>query len=277
MSLPEGRRRGPGRAGLLALGERLSERDRAVLDAVSTHRFLTTRHIEQLLFHDHASALAGARACRRTLARLEGWSLLQRLQRRVGGLRAGSAASIWAVSTVGQRLRSLHAGEGAIVRVREPSERFARHCLAIADLHVSLVLAERAGQLEVLETALEPDCWRSYLAFSGIREVLKPDLFAVTISPSDPDFEHHWFVERDLGHEHLPTVLAKCRQYQQYQRTGQEQQARGIFPLVVWVMSNELRVSRLQDNLTAARGLDAVLFRVTTPESFMTLVTGGTV
>lgn len=167
------------------------------------------------------------------------------------------------------------------MRVREPSERFARHCLAIADLHVSLVAAERAGQLELLEllelleTALETDCWRSYLAFSGTHEVLKPDLFVVTTSPADPGFEHHWFAERDLGHEHLPTILAKCRQYQHYRRTGEEQQARGVFPLVVWVMSSELRVSKLQEGLTTTRGLDTTLFRVTTPNGFMTLVTGG--
>lgn len=105
--------------------------------------------------------------------------------------------------------------------------------------------------------------------------MLKPDLFVVTGSPTDPDFEQHWFVERDLGHEHLPTVLAKCRQYEQYRRTGEEQQARGVFPLVVWVMSSELRVGKLQEAITAARELDAALFRVTTPDGFVALVTGG--
>jgi hypothetical protein len=42
----------------------------AVLASVAAHRFLTTRHVERLHFADHSSALAGARACRRVLARL---------------------------------------------------------------------------------------------------------------------------------------------------------------------------------------------------------------
>jgi hypothetical protein len=279
-SRPERRRRGPGARGLSELSRLVSDRDVSVLELVTTHRFLTTRHIEHFLFHDHASSLAGARACRRVLARLERWGLLQRPLRRIGGLSAGSASSVWLASSRGLRLLSVRAGLGAVGRVREPGERFVQHYLAIADTRLDLVAAERAEQLELLTVQIEPECWRPYSGLGGSRGVLKPDLFAITApmgqDGAQADYVDHWFIEVDRGTESLPTLLRQCRLYETYRRTGSEQQARGVFPLVVWVVPDVVRAAKLHAALQAAHGLDKDLFRITTADGLVALVTGGT-
>src|SRR5919198_5119791 len=132
-----------GRRGLAQLRERMSERDLDVLRSVAEHRFLTTRQIEALHFADHSSELAGARVCRRVLARLTEERLLARLQRRVGGVRAGSASFVYALGPVGGRLIDRQRR-----RVIEPSTTFLAHTLVVAQTHVELVQAARQGRLE---------------------------------------------------------------------------------------------------------------------------------
>jgi hypothetical protein len=271
MSRPE-RRRGPGAAGLTELAGLLSERDQAVLEAIAEHRFFTTKQVEQLLFHNHSTPDSGARSCRRVLIRLERFGLLERPIRRVGGLQAGSAASVWMLSSAGQRLRNLQAGRGAGGRVREPGERFIQHYLAIGDARLALVAAARTGRLELLTVQIEPKCWRSYTGLGGQREVLKPDLFAVTASG---EFEDHWFIEIDRATESLPTVLKQCQQYQAYRRSGIEQQATGVFPRVLWVVPDNNRAIQLRAALTSARTFDRELFQVTTADELIDHITGG--
>jgi len=256
------------------LARRLSDRDWAVLDLVGSHRFLTTRQLHAFTFghHHHITAESAARVCRRVLLRLEGWGLLQRPVRRIGGLEAGSAASIWMLTTAGQRLRNLRAGLGAVGRVREPGEGFVRHYLAIADTHLALRAAQRAQQLELLNVEIEPAAWRNYTGPNGDPMVLKPDLYAVTATS---EFEDHWFIEVDRGTESIPTLLRQCRQYEAYRRTGVEQADRGLFPLVLWVVPDEPRAAKLRQALTLARELDSALFRITTPERLIAEITGG--
>lgn len=271
MSRPE-RRRGRGAAGLTELAGLLSERDQAVLQAIAEHRFFTTRQVERLLFSNHSTPDSGARCCRRVLSRLERWGLVERPIRRVGGLQAGSASSIWMLSSAGQRLRNLQAGRGAVGRVREPGERFIQHYLAIGDAHLALVTAARAGRLELLRVQIEPACWRSYSSLSGSREILKPDLFAVTGSG---EFEDHWFVEIDRATESLPVLLRQCQQYETYRRSGSEQAASSVFPRVIWVVPDDVRAAQLRAATTGARSLTDGLFIVTTPAAFIQVITGG--
>src|SRR5438105_7465196 len=133
-----------GRRGLAQLRERLSERDLDVIRSVADHRFLTARQVEALHFAGHATQLAGARVCRRVLARLTDERLLARLQRRVGGVRAGSASFVYALGPVGGRLI-----EGQRRRLIEPSTTFLTHTLAVAQAHVEIAEAARQGQLEL--------------------------------------------------------------------------------------------------------------------------------
>ena len=82
------------RRGVEMLANRLSARDRAIIGQVAKLRLMSARQIESLHFTDadHESHLAAARACRRVLERMVQHRLLTRLDRRVGGLRAGSAS-----------------------------------------------------------------------------------------------------------------------------------------------------------------------------------------
>lgn len=263
----------PGRTGrrqLERLSEQLSERDWQVLRAVEAHRFLSTRHVERLHFHDHASALSGARTARRVLRRLAELGLLRHLDRRIGGIRAGSAGYVWQLSPPGHRLPSGGNHEQAY-RSREPSRRLLDHYLAIAECHLALVEADRQGEFTLVRVQLEPDSWRRYLGTGGEPRLLRPDLYVVTASG---DYEDHWFVEVDLGSEHPPTVVRQCRGYLAYRRSGHEQAELGLFPRVVWQVSDQARAERLQVAFTAAR-LERSLFRITKPERLVATLAGG--
>ncbi|MFL6164300.1 MAG: replication-relaxation family protein [Jatrophihabitantaceae bacterium] len=266
----------PERSRLLGLDElvrRLSARDWAVLDLVGSHRFLTTHQLHAFAFaHLHTTRESAARICRRVLLRLEGWGLLQRPIRRIGGLQAGSASSIWMLTTTGVRLRNLRAGLGAVGRIREPGEGFIRHYLAIADTHLALLEAARAKRLELLQVEIEPAAWRNYSDPTGSPAVLKPDLYAVTAAG---EFEDHWFIEVDRATESIPTLIKQCRQYEAYRRIGAEQADSGLFPLVLWVVPDEPRAAKLRQALGSARELDPQLFRVTTPDQIIAALTGG--
>lgn len=256
-----------GRRGLAQLRERLSARDLEVIHSVADHRFLTTRQIEALHFADHCTELAGARVCRRVLARLTDERLLARLERRVGGVRAGSASFVYALGPLGGRLI-----DGQRRRLIEPSTTFLTHMLAVAQAHVELVQAARRSELELLSVDIEPACWRRYIGSGGAREALRPDLYVVTGSG---DFEDCWFIEIDLGTESPLALRRKCRAYEAYWRSGREQATHRAFPLVVWATPDERRARQLARVIDGTRGLKRELFRVTTASGMVELLAGG--
>lgn len=254
------------RRGLEQLQAGLSERDLSVTRSVHEHRFLTARQIEELHFDDHATAEAAARICRRVLARLTRERVLARLQRRVGGVRAGSASYVYVLGSVGRRI----VADGR--RFTEPSALFLDHTLAVADAHIKLVRAHRSSELDLVEVEVEPTCWRRYTGPGGAAEFVRPDLYAVT---RHGDFEDCWFLEIDRSTESPAAIGRKCRAYQSYWRTGREQERHGTFPLVVWVTPDKVRAQRIEKVISGARNLERELFRVTTADRFVQLVAGG--
>ena len=171
-----------------------SSRDRelAVVASLSRYRYMSARQIEELHFFDHATPLTGARTCRRILERLTRVSVLWRLDRRIGGVRAGSASYVYALAPLGQRVLL---GDETERRVRrhEPSAEFLDHALSVAELVVELhQLNRQKGNMDLLDVAPEPDCWRKFGAgLEGVR-TLKPDLSVVL---QVGDYEYRWFVE----------------------------------------------------------------------------------
>ncbi|MDQ1742947.1 MAG: hypothetical protein QOE23_1286, partial [Pseudonocardiales bacterium] len=101
------------------------------------------------------------------LRRLDDCGLAVRLTRRVGGYGAGSATSVWHLAPAGVRALSFLSGDGITTRVREPSVRFVEHALAIAEVHVRLIEAGRAGRFELTSVQIEQESWRSYQALAG--------------------------------------------------------------------------------------------------------------
>ena len=243
--------------GLLALRERLSGRDLLLLDYVGQLRLLHARQIQSLLFPDeqHASRATAARCCRRVLERLTRERLLVRLERRVGGVRAGSASFIYALSPVGHRVTE---NSGSRRRLREPSLRFVDHTLAVADLLVEVTAVGRTGGWELLQWQSEPSSWREVVTLGGTL-VLRPDLFLVL---AVGEYELRWFIEVDRATEHLPAITRKCRLYNSHYHSGREQQRRGVFPRVLWITPTERRTTWLREAIAADRRLAAGLFVV---------------
>lgn len=264
-------------AALDAITHRLSDRDRSILRSVDDHQFLTVSHIESLYFQAIAPD-ARSRITRRVLARLRGMRVLDTLDRRIGGVRAGSQGLIYHVGVAGDRILPRSVRRRARLRY-EPSVRFLDHRLAAADAHVALIAAHRGRLLELTESAVEPATWRTYTGIGAARRTLKPDLFAETADASD--LVRAWFVEIDLGTEHLPTLLTKCREYERYRQTGIEQDRHGAFPLVVWSMTHpdpataERRRDALIEAITKDRQLTSALFRIVAPEQLLPLVQRG--
>lgn len=245
----------------------LTERDVRILEDLEQHRLLTTRQIQRLHlpakpFGSHATVSAGTRGTTRILLRLEKLKAVARLERRIGGQEHGSALTIWQLGASGERhLRQLR-GITDRTQYLEPGRAFAAHTLAVADVAVTLREHATAGRFELLDLEPEPRCWRIFTTATG-KLALKPDLFVVT---ADPTTETHSFVEVDLGTEHLPAILRKCRTYERYYRTGIEQDQRGLFPAVVWLVPTSKRAQALQDGIRGARDLDAGLFWVATTD-----------
>lgn len=247
-----------GRAIVAQASQQLSERELAVLENVERFRYLSARQIEDLLFFDHASPLTGARTCRRVLRRLTKATALWRLDRRIGGVRAGSSSFVYGLAPLGYRV--LHRDEGARVRRREPSLEFLDHTLAIAQIAVDLHCRARTDESEVLDIQTEPACWRkSTVGLEGV-QVLKPDLYVALRSG---EFDYHWFVEVDCSTHSAAAVVRKCWLYQRYWATGIEQDRSGLFPQMLLVAPTQRRAGLLQRDILAARGLNSELFVVT--------------
>lgn len=215
----------------------LSTRDLDVVRRVAEHRYLTSRQIAAFVFTDHISSDSAARTTRRVLARLERLGLLRRVERRIGGVRAGSSATVWQITSAGARLlRSGNQGSGH--RTHEPSLRFLGHCLAVADTHLAILRARGndGTGIQAITVQTEPACHRRFAGLGGERRWLQSDLAARLTSD---DFVDAWFIEVDCGSESLPTILRKCEVYEAYRRTGVEQTEHGVFPLVLWVFDGQ--------------------------------------
>lgn len=226
----------------------LSTRDLNVLTRIAQHRYLTSTQVQRFVFTGYASDASATRSSRYALAKLERLGLLRRLDRRVGGVRAGSAATIWQLTPGGIRL--LH-DQNRGYRTHEPSQRFLNHCLAIADTHLSLndlrttlddphhTDANGIGiGFQQVAVAVEPASWRRYTGTGGEPRWLQPDL-AATLTGTDAEggYTDHWFIEVDCGTESIPTLLRKCDQYTAYHASGVEQDQLGTFPAVLWIFT----------------------------------------
>lgn len=264
------------------LHDQLTDRDRDVLASLERFRLLDTRQLQRLHFaHVHASELAAARACNRALRRLNQLGLIAALERRIGGVRRGSASYVWQLAPLGDRyLREVHRRRGRH-RYLEPGAQFVNHTLAVNNLAVALLEADRdLAKFTVEQLGTEPGNWRRYLGPSGETRWLKPDLHVVTTidSPTteqaDEAYEEHAFVEVDLGTEHLPRIQAKCRAYADYAATGAYQARHDLFPAVIWVSPDKARRTALRAAVAATPRLPPGVCRVASPDAYLAAATG---
>ena len=253
-------------AELRDLGLRLSGRDRAILWQVGQLRLMSGRQIEAVHFpfDAHATAATAARHCRRVLERLVRGRLLVRLERRVGGVRAGSQTFIYGLGPIGHRL--LHE-DGTRLRSYEPGLAFVDHQLAVSQLVVDLILASRSGQLELLGVQGEPVCWRNVPSVG--RAVLRPDVFLFI---GVGELEYRWFIEIDRATHHAPSLLRKARLYESYYQSGVEQAKHTVFPRVIWITPNEVRAEAVERVLSASEFTPGLMMSVATETALRTLI-----
>jgi len=246
-----------------ALSERVTDRGLRILDDLEQFRLLTTRHVQRLHFPvgngGHASFGAATKAAMRALGGMEKLGVIARLEQRIGGVRGGSQAIIWQLTPTGSRIQQERRGAHGKHTYGQPSTFFTQHTLAVSEVGVIVRELERAGRFAVLDLEGEPGCWRIFTGPGGVPVTLKPDLTVVTAAG---EFEDHTYVEVDRASEHVPKVLDKCRLYAMYAATGSEQRARGVFPLVLWLVPSASRASKLRAAIDKSLPDSASLFRV---------------
>lgn len=244
-----------------------------LLALVAAHRFATTTQLARLTALEYASSASALRQTQRHLASLAQQRLLTSLERRIGGWQGGSAVTIWAATTRGQRLV---APEGEEVprrqRPRDVSTTFLDHLLAITEVRTSIEEAVRQEADTEAAVALEPECWRTALSPSGQVQVLRPDL-AVTIT--SPAYEDRYLVEVDRATENPGRVIATCWRYQEHQAASAQASDGDVFPLVVWLVPGDRRRHRLERAIAHSAGLLCELFRVIRLDQLPTLIHGG--
>lgn len=231
-------------ARVASLAERLSPVEQRVIETLDRLRLATAQQLQRLHFHGEGNARTVARRCRRTLAGLVALRILARLDRRIGGARAGSAGYVYALDVAGQRLASA-CGPAGGVRIRRPwtpGHSFVGHTLAVAELYVRLREAEYRNSIELLAFDAEPLCWRWFTGIAGAGVTLKPDAF---IRVGVGEYERFYFVEVDRATQSGPTIARKLAVYRRYFQTGREQHRFGLFPKVLLLVPSDARKAAL--------------------------------
>lgn len=254
---------------LEAIAGQLTDRDRQALETVSRFGVMSGAQLQALLWAE-VSPSARGRVARRGLTRLVRLDVLQPLARRVGGERAGSTSTTFAVGRAGQYLLK---SERRVRAAYTPGARYLAHRLAVAQLYVELEAGSHTGakEVELLSFEPEPESWRPYMVGFGARQVLKPDAF---LKLAIGDYELSWFIEVDMATEALTTVKAKALRYHEYFRTGTEQAARGVFPRVAWVVPDSGRAEAVRETLEQLPTAAHRLFAVATTAEVLALLTG---
>lgn len=222
---------------LLGLADELSARDRAVLEALHVVRVLSGRQLERLAFAEVTGSARG-RIRRRVVGRLVGLGLVVTLQRRVGGVRAGSAGLVYALSGGGQRLIDLESGRGQRRRPpHTPGALFLAHALAVSEVFVALHEASRTVPgLLLVRFAVEHEArWEGYSP--GVAQVLRPDALVVLEHGGIQDI---WWLEVDRGTESLSRLAGMLRRYLDFAESG-EAGPGGVVPRVLVSVPDERR------------------------------------
>jgi len=213
-----------------AIATALGPRERVLLADVAR---LGVASADQLRRLHYDATEAGRRLARIDLAGLCETQVLARLERTVGGVRAGSKGHCYTVGVAGQRIVWPDRR-----RYREPwtpNPAYLRHALGVSELYVQL-RTKMADRLLTYDT--EPACWRSYSGPGGAPATLKPDAFTVLDLGR---FEDRYFCEIDNATESGTRIVEKARAYIRYWQSGREIAASGIFPQVLWVTTTEAR------------------------------------
>jgi len=202
-------------ASLTTLVDQLSERDQAILADLERTRVLTGAQLQRLHF-TAIDAASRARDRRRVLTRLTDLDLVSTLDRRIGGIHAGSTGHIYTLTPAGRRFLAWQRGQQVpkrLRRFRTPGAPFLTHALAISDIYVALVEASRHQDFQVSTFQGEPACWHPV----GNGRYLHPDAYTVLATAAHQDC---WWLEIDQATESLPRIKRKCCAYLDFLTRG---------------------------------------------------------
>jgi hypothetical protein len=193
--------------------DQLSERDRAILTDLENTRVLTGAQLQRLRFADIATS-ARARDRRRVLARLTYHGFVSTLDRRIGGVRAGSAGHVYRLTPTARRLLDMQRNQPArLLRTRTPGALFLNHALEISQMYVNLIEASRTNDFCVSTFNTEPACWHP----TGNSAYLKPDAYLVLATPT---YQDCWWLEIDRATESRHRIKRKIQSYMDHLTTG---------------------------------------------------------
>lgn len=238
----------------------LSERDWRIIEDVWHCRVLSGGQITRLHFFN-ISDLTRERTRRLVLARLVASGVLTPLDRRIGGIRGGSAGSAFVLDVAGQRLTRLRwpdvaAAEQRARRPWTPGQLFMSHALAVSEAYVSLVELSRSADFSVKAFTAEPMAWWP----NGNGGYLKPDAY---IKLATAQFSFHWWLEIDRATESLPTLRRKLVAYLEFVNRGQLG-PNGIIPRVMVSVPDERRRLAVRSIVEDLPEPASALFTVTT-------------
>jgi Replication-relaxation len=261
-----------------ALRGALSHRDIKILTDLQHLRLLTARQIQRLHFTG-GSELSRARRARRVCRRLHTAGLISRMDRRIGGVHAGSAGFIYSLDSAGQIVLNGPGPAGGKRRRRpwQPSAMFQDHTLEVSELYVTVRETEATEpDVEVIGFQAEPGCWRDFASPAAGPVVLKPDAF---VRLGVGEFEQVSFVEIDRGTEHAPAIGRKLHVYVDAYLAGVEQGEQdggAVFPNVVWIVPDDRRGEFLARQIARLPPEHRDLFTITTKQHQLDVLKGGT-
>jgi hypothetical protein len=241
--------------------QRLTPLDQQLLADVARLNVVTAGQLRRLHYADSDT---GRRYARRDLQRLVEWRVLARLDRRIGGIRAGSEGFAMTLDVIGQRLRYPQRRRYRPPWTPQPTHLL--HAVAVSELYVQLCTDTTLS----VEFVAEPACWRQ----SAGSLVLKPDAY---VEITTDEFRDAYFIEIDRATESMTRIAEKLTKgYVRHWQTGREQEANGVFPLVVWVTPNEARASQIRGVIGRLGADHRQLFVVTTVDAAAPQLTNGT-
>ncbi len=225
---------------------------------LSRARILTGRQLDRLLQHPDIPGRADERARQRAMAHLCHLGLAATLDRRIGGMRAGSAGYVHVLTPAGHKLAALLTGQQPARRIRHsraPGTAFIAHALDIAEIYVQLTEKSRSEDFRVAAFITEPDSWwRQHGVF------LRPDAYTRLATSTHRDC---WWLEIDRDTESAPRLREKFRDYLDHADNGGTGPD-GVLPRVLITAPNEKRADTVNGAIAAVSKLDTAMFTVTT-------------
>jgi hypothetical protein len=237
----------------------LTDVDQKLLQFVADQRIASGHQLRRRFL-----ASSDGRAVRRLLLRLIEWKVLERLPRRMGGIRSGSDGFLYVLGTAGARV--LARGGRKLRRLEAPGDRYINHTLAITELVVRLHEAVLRRELDLLALEAEPACWRLFTGPAGTQITIKSDLY---VCLGAGQYQDRWFIEVDLATEARGTLQAKANRYLAHLRSGAEGR---VYPRVLWVVPNQHRLEQIHNALQVLPAEHRRLFAYVSFEEAVELV-----